>query len=155
MTLVETNPIGITDAEMRVYVEYKKSLDDIQKKIHLFKDQLNAIESKPAGNGSLISIRTYDHDTHKFEEESIFKKLEVINWWESVIYYYETMYDDRKAYCKRISDILETLPKETLELLQFRYFDNMTLEEIAEKTYSNRQTIFLKLRKLMKFQLPE
>lgn len=144
--------IGITDAEMRVYIEYKNSLEGILQKVNDISEALTEYEGtiriKSTDTIHLSNGRPdrYFRDRNLLELSLKDNSIELQNKLISI-------YRTRKNYCERIEEILRTLDQESMELLSYRYFDNLTLEEIADKTFYSVQGVNNKLNKMLKFQL--
>lgn len=144
--------IGITDAEMRVYAEYMEEIKSILDAKKNYEEKKLQNENRDISSKSFVKIGT--KDALDFYRDEVLDKMARDEMYSQIIDGLQEMYDNRKQYCIRIEDRLEGLDEKTKQLLYFRYFDHMTLEEIAKKTASNRQSVFEKLNKILKFQLP-
>ena len=145
-------PIGVTNAEMRVYAEY------LEEKIYIL-DQIDKLEEeKEEMSRSIIKSTSIIRLPNKKGYKDYFRdymstfilKREVI---DKEINALRTMIDIRTEFCARIEERLDRLGTDDRRLLDLRYLDKLTLEQIAEKIHSNRQSVNDRLNKILKFQL--
>lgn len=145
-------PIGVTNAEMRVYAEY------LEEKIYIL-DQIDKLEEeKEEMSRSIIKSTSIIRLPNKKAYKDYFRdymstfilKREVI---DKEINALRTMIDIRTEFCARIEERLDRLGTDDRRLLDLRYLDKLTLEQIAEKIHSNRQSVNDRLNKILKFQL--
>lgn len=152
MSKTDILPIGVTNAEMRVYAEY------LDEKIYIL-DQIDKLEEeKEEMSRSIIKSTSIIRLPNKKEYKDYFRdymstfilKREVI---DKEINALRTMIDIRTEFCARIEERLDRLGTDDRRLLDLRYLDKLTLEQIAEKIHSNRQSVNDRLNKILKFQL--
>lgn len=145
-------PIGVTNAEMRVYAEY------LEEKIYIL-DQIDKLEEeKEEMSRSIIKSTSIIRLPNKKGYKDYFRdymstfilKREVI---DKEINALRAMIDIRTEFCARIEERLDRLGTDDRRLLDLRYLDKLTLEQIAEKIHSNRQSVNDRLNKILKFQL--
>lgn len=145
-------PIGVTSAEMRVYAEYLEEkiyiLDQIEK-LRQEKDQLARSVIKSTWFINISKKREYKDYFQDYMSTFILKS-EIIDKEIKALY---SMIDLRTEFCARIDERLERLDTDDRRLINLRYLDKLTLEQIAEKIHSNRQSVNDRLNKILKFQL--
>lgn len=145
-------PIGVTSAEMRVYAEYLEEkiyiLDQIEK-LRQEKDQLARSVVKSTWFINVSKKREYKDYFQDYMSTFILKS-EIIDKEIKALY---SMIDLRTEFCARIDERLERLDTDDRRLINLRYLDKLTLEQIAEKIHSNRQSVNDRLNKILKFQL--
>lgn len=152
MSKTDILPIGVTNAEMRVYAEY------LDEKIYIL-DQIDKLEEeKEEMSRSIMKSTSLIRLPNKKEYKDYFRdymgafilKREVI---DKEINALRSMIDIRTEFCARIEERLDRLGTDDRRLLDLRYLDKLTLEQIAEKIHSNRQSVNDRLNKILKFQL--
>lgn len=142
--------IGITDAEMRVYVEYMEEMEYINQKIFDTLLDKHAFESL-VNTSSVIKLGVKNPGGNFHEK--VLDYIDRNDEFDDILSDYREMYNYRANFVNRIDDKLKLLDEDTVKLLAYRYLDGLTYEEIAEKTFSNRQTVYERLHKILKFQL--
>lgn len=153
MTNPRVKPIGITDAEIRVYFQYLKEMDYVNDYICKIRHAIYLVEHAPENHADLIKLAP--REKLQFYKDQIFY-LERANTIDNLTYQlnkYIELKRVREGYCKRIRNVLCNLSKEDYQLIDYRYRKCMSLEKIAFVTHSNRQSIWEKLNKLLKFQV--
>lgn len=146
-----TKAIGVTDAEMRVYAEYKNSLTDILDKINEISETLLEFErGKFIDSKSVVNVTNYSKDRY-FRDRNLLNigTKEFMKKWQDQ---YIKTYRDRLNYCLRIEEILKSLDSDSFNILYMRYFDDMTFEQIGKKIYMSPQGVSNRIRKLLKNQ---
>ena len=153
MTNPRVRPIGITDAEMRVYFQYLEEMSYLNDYICRIKNAIHLIERAPESSSDLIKL-TPDEELRFYKDEIFYlKQMNKIDKLTYQLNKYMELKLVREDYCKRISNVLRTLSNEDYQLLDYRYRECMSLEKIASITHSNRQSIWEKLNHLLKFQV--
>lgn len=148
---IDISPIGVTDAEMRVYSEYLSERTDILDKIKSLKKEKEALIRGCIKSSSFVDIsKQWQKDWyHDYMADFIMQR----DAYTDQISGLQSMMDTRVAFCARIEERLKKLDTDDYDLVTMRYLDKLSLEDIAEKTHSNRQTVNDRIHKLLKFQL--
>ncbi len=148
---VDILPIGVTDAEMRVYSEYLSEQIDILKKIESLKKEKEALIRGCFKSSSFVDLsKQWQKDWyHDYMADFILQR----DAYTDQIAGLQSMMDIRIAFCARVEERLKKLDTDDYDLITMRYLDKLSLEEVAEKTHSNRQTVNDRIHKLLKFQL--
>lgn len=149
--MTDISPIGISHAEMQLYAEYINQKAIILDEITTVKKKKEYLVNSMIKTSSIISITSssrykdvfYDYMSDFIVERDILdQRIKAL----------EVMRDIRTEYCERIEEHLAKLGADDKRLINLRYFDKLTLEQIAEKVHSNRQTVNERIHKILKFQ---
>lgn len=136
---------------MQLYAEYINQKAIILDEMDTLKKEKEDLVNSMVKTSSIISITSsqrykdafYDYMSDFIIERDILdQRIKAL----------EVMRDIRTEYCARIEEHLAKLNIEDSRLLNLRYFDKLTLEQIAEKVHSNRQTVNERIHKILKFQ---
>ena len=135
--------------ELRLYAQYMKELPALYEKMA---DLYTRLASIPTSNVSSPRIKSVEEAKYQTSpkvhmedaairlyerKEELLKDLEVIR----------IEYTMKRVFCTKIQEKLcaASLDPEQCRLLYYRFFMNMSLREIAEKMWRNKDSIRIKL----------
>lgn len=138
--------IKISDAEMRVYVQYLVELLEIEQCKNLLE---TALDENFVSTSSIINISNDISQKYFIDVglDNAIKALALKEADESL----STMAQFKINYCNMVSKYLEQLSEDDNVLLELRYLKRYTLEKIAELLHSNRQTVWNRLHEILIF----
>lgn len=140
--------LQISDSEMRVYADYQNDIINLYSDILRLNRDLKEIDGK-FYSASVLKINKDKHYCGDVGLSKVIAKDELLKQIKDL----SNEYHRKEEFCQRIYDQLYDLNESDKQLLNYRYLDKLTYDQIAEKIHSNHTSVRDRLHKILKFKV--